>query len=57
MKKQYIQPEAHIVVVKLFGAVLNTDGYFGTGSQGTDELSREHDNDRFEDSDESWELE
>lgn len=57
MKKQYIQPESHIVIVKLFGAVLDTNTGFGTGSQGADWLSREHDNDRFEDSDESWELE
>lgn len=57
MKKQYIQPESHVVVVKLFSAVLDTNVGFGTASQGADELSREHANDRFEDSDESWELE
>lgn len=57
MKKQYIQPESHVAVVRLFGAILNTETGFGTVSQGAYELSREHDNDRFEDSDESWELE
>ena len=56
MKKQYIQPESHVVVVKLFSAVLDTNVGFGTASQGADELSRESE-DRFEDTDESWEWE
>jgi hypothetical protein len=46
MKKQYIQPESHIVVVKLIGSVLAGIG-FGNGSQGADELSRQS-NDRFD---------
>ena len=57
MKKLYIQPESHAVVVRLTGSVLDTTGGFGTASQGADELSREHANDRFEDSDETWEVE
>ena len=46
MKKQYIQPESHVVVVKLIGSVLAGIG-FGNGSQGADELSRQS-NDRFD---------
>jgi len=57
MKKQYIQPDSHVVVVRLMGCVLDTTGGFGTASQGADELSREHASDRFEDSDETWEVE
>ena len=57
MKKQYIQPDSHVVVVRLMGCVLDATGGFGTASQGADELSREHTNDRFEDSDETWEVE
>ena len=48
MKKQYIQPESHIVVVKLIGSVLAGIG-FGNGSQGADELSRQTQaDDRFD---------
>lgn len=57
MKKQYIQPESHVAVVRLFGAILNTKTGFGTVSQGAYELSREHADDRFEDTDEKWEWE
>ncbi len=60
MKKQYIQPESHVVVVKLFDAVLNTNVGFGTASQGADELSREDQyNNRFEDAsdEEDWDWE
>ena len=58
MKKLYIQPESHAVVVRLTGSVLDTTGGFGTASQGADELSREY-QDRFEDADteEDWEWE
>ena len=58
MKKQYIQPESRVVVVKLFGAVLDTDTHFGNQSQATDWLSREsEDKDRFDwdnDNEEDW---
>ena len=57
MKKQYILPESHVVVVKLMGSVLDTGGHFGALSQGTDHLSREQASNRFEDTDESWEVE
>ncbi len=57
MKKQYILPESHVVVVKLMGSVLDTGGHFGNQSQATDWLSREQVNNRFEDTDESWEVE
>ena len=58
MKKLYIQPESHAVVVRLTGSVLDTNTGFGTVSQGTDWLSREDEN-RFEDTDteEDWEWE
>jgi hypothetical protein len=56
MKKQYILPESHVVVVKLLGSVLDTGGHFGATSQETDHLSRQYEN-RFEDTDEAWEWE
>lgn len=56
MKKPYIQPESHDVVVRLTGSVLDTTGGFGTASQGADELSRQYEN-RFEDTDEDWDWE
>lgn len=58
MKKQYIQPDSHVVVVRLMGGVLDTTGDFGTASQGADELSREMKDNRFtEDTDETWDWE
>lgn len=57
MKKPYIQPESHDVVVRLTGSVLDTPAGFGTASQGADELSREAYNNRFEDTDEDWDWE
>lgn len=54
MKKQYIQPESRVVVVKLMGSVLDTGGHFGNESQATDWLSRQRD-DRFDDTEEEWE--
>lgn len=60
MKKQYIQPESHVVVVKLMGSILAGETAPIMGSRyGTDELgSRQFDN-RFEDADteEEWEWE
>ena len=56
MKKPYIQPESHVVVVRLTGSVLDTTEGFGTASQGADHLSRQYEN-RFEDTDEDWEWE
>ena len=58
MKKLYIQPESHAVVVRLTGSVLDTNTGFGNVSQGADWLSREQEN-RFEDTDteEDWEWE
>ena len=56
-KKQYIQPESHVVVVRLIGTVLDTGAGFGEGSKGADELSRIQFEDRFEDTDEKWEWE
>lgn len=60
MKKQYIQPESHAVVVNLKGSILAGEGVPVMGSRyGTDELgSRQFDN-RFEDADteEDWEWE
>lgn len=56
MKKQYILPESHVVVVKLLGSVLDTGGHFGATSQEADHLSRQYEN-RFEDTDEAWEWE
>ena len=54
MKKPYIQPESHPVVVRLTGSVLDTTEGFGTASQGADHLSRQYET-RFEDTDEAWE--
>jgi len=47
MKKQYIQPESHVIVLKLLGSVLGPNPGFGTTSQGAFELSRQSD-DRFD---------
>ena len=57
MKKPYIQPESHDVVVRLTGSVLDTPAGFGTASQGTDELGSRQFDDRFEDTDEDWDWE
>ena len=58
MKKQYIQPESHVVVVNLIGSVLDSNVGFGTVSQGADELSREYRySNRFEENDGEWEWE
>lgn len=60
MKKQYIQPDSHVVVVKLMGSILAGEEVPVMGSRyGTDELgSRQYEN-RFEDTDteEDWEWE
>lgn len=55
MKKHYIQPDSHVVVVKLMGSVLAGEDVPVMGSRyGTDELgSREFEN-RFEDTEEEW---
>ncbi len=55
MKKHYIQPDSHVVVVKLLGSVLAGEDVPVMGSRyGTDELgSREFEN-RFEDTEEEW---
>ncbi len=47
MKKQYIQPESHIVVVKLIGSVLEDPG-LGTDSQGARSLGSRQSDDRFD---------
>ena len=59
MKKQYIQPNSQVVVVKLMGSVLAGDTMPVMGSPyGTDELgSRQTDNRFTEDTDEKWEWE
>lgn len=59
MKKQYIQPESHVVVVNLMGSVLETENAPIAGStKGALELeSRQAFNNRFEDDDEDWDWE
>ena len=59
MKKQYIQPESHVVVINLMGSVLESENVgIGGSRQGATELeSREYDDNRFEDTDEKWEWE
>ena len=59
MKKQYIQPESHVVVVNLMGSVLESENVgIGGSRQGAGALeSREYEN-RFEDyNDEEWDWE
>ena len=58
MKKQYIQPESHVVVINLMGSVLESENVgIGGSRQGATELeSREYEN-RFEDTEEDWEWE
>jgi hypothetical protein len=58
MKKHYIQPDSHVVVVKLMGSVLAGEDVPVMGSRfGTDELGSRQFENRFEDSDETWEVE
>lgn len=58
MKKQYIQPESHVVVVNLMGSVLAGEEVPVMGSRyGTDELGSRQFEDRFEDTEEDWEWE
>ena len=58
MKKHYIQPDSHVVVVKLLGSVLAGEDVPVMGSRfGTDELGSRQFENRFEDSDETWEME
>ena len=59
MKKQYIQPKSHVVIVNLMGSVLESENVgIGGSRQGATELeSREYDDNRFEDTDENWEWE
>ena len=58
MKKHYIQPDSHVVVVKLLGSVLAGEDVPVMGSRfGTDELGSRQFENRFEDSDETWEVE
>ena len=58
MKKAYIQPDAHIVVINLMGSVLESENVgIGGSRQGATELeSREYEN-RFEDTEEDWDWE
>lgn len=58
MKKQYIQPESHAVVINLMGSVLAGEEVPVMGSRyGTDELGSRQFEDRFEDTEEDWEWE
>lgn len=58
MKKQYIQPESHAVVINLMGSVLAGEEVPVMGSRyGTDELGSRQFEDRFEDNEEDWEWE
>jgi hypothetical protein len=58
MKKHYIQPDSHVVVVKLLGSVLAGEDVPVMGSRfGTDELGSRQADERFEDTDETWEVE
>lgn len=59
MKKPYIQPDAHIVVINLIGSVLDQEhvGIAGSTAGATFLESREAYNNRFEDTDEDWDWE
>lgn len=58
MKKQYIQPESHTVVVNLMGSVLETRPIGTASEEAMTMYSREDQyNDRFEDTEEDWEWE
>ena len=55
MKKHYIQPDSHVVVVKLLGSVLAGEDVPVMGSRfGTDELGSRQFENRFEDTEEEW---
>lgn len=56
MKKTYIKPDSHVVIVSLMGSVLETRK-LGSGSEiAVSMFSREAQNDRFEDNDDYWDY-
>ena len=57
MKKQYIQPESHIVVVKLMGSVLQTTVGMGGASDGARTLNARQSDNSFSWDDEEEEIE
>ena len=59
MKKPYIQPDAHEVVINLMGSVLDQEEVDIAGSRAgaTFLESREAEHNRFEDTDEKWDWE
>lgn len=59
MKKPYIQPDAHEVVINLMGSVLDQEdvGIAGSRAGAIFLESREAEHDRFEDTDETWDWE
>jgi hypothetical protein len=59
MKKPYIQPDAHEVVINLMGSVLDQEevGIAGSRAGATFLESREMKDDRFEGTDETWDWE
>lgn len=58
MKKTYIQPDSHVVVVRLIGSVLEDENVgIGGSRQGAGALESRESEDRFEDTDEKWEWE
>ena len=58
MKKQYIQPESHVVVVKLIGSVLETkEAMIAASRKGAMRLGSREFDDRFDDFDDDCDWE
>lgn len=57
MKKPYIQPDSHVVIVSLMGSVLEETRKLGSSSEiAISMFSREAQEDRFEDTNEDWDY-
>ena len=57
MKKPYIQPDSHVVIVSLMGSVLEETRKLGSSSEiAISMFSREAQDNRFEDTDEDWDY-
>ena len=57
MKKTYIKPDSHVVIVSLMGSVLEETRKLGSSSEiAISMFSREAQDNRFEDTDEDWDY-
>ena len=57
MKKTYIKPDSHVVIVSLMGSILETRKLGSSSEIAISMFSREAQEDRFEDTNEDWDWE